>query len=199
VIINAIRPNTQCSKVPEGIALAGKADGDVGGPWMIARVIVTGIQSEGCSFLNGDGLSIERGYREILVQDAYFGWNSDAGADVKSPTARLERVTSEGNRRGFKFWADQRHGQLTCINNGQPGSGAPSCIQIQGARTITIDELIVRQDAIVVPILQAENTKGGKVDVTIGRCDLKVPAGTPLVSNPEVFALHLGPGCTTAR
>jgi hypothetical protein len=199
VTIAATRPNTDCSKVPEGIALAGKGATDVGGPWTISRVRITGIKTVGCSFLNGDGLAIERGYRDIVVTDAYFGFNSDAGADVKSPTARLDRVVSEGNRRNYKFWASQDHGTLTSIDPGQPGSGAPAHIQLQGNRAVTrtmhIARLIVRSTN-TTPIFQIEN---GAWDVTVDACDIAVPAGTKMLAGAQALVrasrLTLGIGC----
>lgn len=197
VTIAAARPETNCSKVPEGIALAGKGAGDTGGPWTISRIRVTGIRSAGCRFLNGDGLAIERGYHDITVTDAYLGGNSDAGADIKSPSARLDRVVSEGNRRNFKFWADQTHGTLTSIDPGQAGSGTPAHIQLQGDRTVTrtmhIAQLIARS-ATPVPIFVVEN---GPWDITVDRCQLAVPRGTPMLVGEAT--LHLGPGCTVPR
>ncbi|MEH3107145.1 MAG: hypothetical protein PGN09_07645 [Sphingomonas fennica] len=193
VLIEATRPETDCSKVPEGVALAGKAGGDTGGPWTIARVRVTGIRSVGCKFANGDGFSIERGWQNISLIDSYAADNSDAGFDIKSPTARLDRTIAERNRRSYKLWADQRHGHLTSIDPGQPGSGAAAHLQVHGSRTIRIEHLEARSST-TAPIVQVEGaSKAAPARVSIGSCSLKVPAGTKMAVGPVV--LDLGPGC----
>ncbi|TVV73593.1 hypothetical protein [Sphingomonas solaris] len=191
VKIVATRPNDNCKKVPEGVALAGKATGDTGGPWLIERVSVTGIRSVGCRFLNGDGFSVERGYRDGVIRLAYAADNSDAGFDIKSPTFQLDHTVAERNRRSYKLWADQSHGTLTSINPGQPGSGAASHIQVQGARRIRIERLIARSTT-TAPIFQIENAET-PADITVGACELTVPAGTKMLVGKAVLAL--GPGC----
>ncbi|MEH3106956.1 MAG: hypothetical protein PGN09_06600 [Sphingomonas fennica] len=192
VTVAATTPETRPGKVPEGIALAGKTGEDVGRNVTIRRVSIDGIRStEG--FQNGDGFSVERGWQDVSISDSYAGHNSDAGFDIKSPTARLDRVTAEGNRRNYKFWSDQTHGLLTSIDAGGPGRGAAAHIQLLGSpeapRTLKIERLVVRSTT-PAPIFLAGQ---GAWDVTIGSCDIRVPPGTPVTSG--AVTLHGGPGC----
>lgn len=193
VRIIATEPNTDCHKVPEGIALAGKGSGDTGGPWTITRIHIEGIRSIGCSFNNGDGIAVERGYHDGTISDAYSAFNSDAGYDIKSPTFSLDRVVSDHNRRNYKFWADQTHGTITSIEPGQPGSGAPAHVQLLGSpstiRTLHLAHLIARSSNLT-PVFVIEN---GPWIVTVDSCELHLPAGTPLLVGSAT--LHLGPGC----
>jgi len=196
VYVDAERPNTEIGKVPEGIALSGKAPTDTGSNTIIRRAYIRGIRSkfETNKFENGDAFAVERGYRNVVIEDSYGGWNSDAGFDIKSPTARLDRVISEGNRRNFKFWANQSHGTLTSIDPGQPGSGASAHIQLLGSagivQTMRIDRLVA-VSSNKTPVFVVE---GGKWIIEVASCDLKVPSGTPMLLGAG--DLKAGPGCS---
>lgn len=189
VIVESIKPNSDSSKVPAGIALAGKSPTDIGNNTLIKNVYIKGIRSsldEG-NFDNGDAVSVERGYRNVRIENTYGGWSSDAGFDIKSPTATLNNVISERNRRNFKFWSSQNHGRLVSINPGGEGSGAPAHIQLQGSkvelRHLHIKHLTIRSDN-KAPIFEVEN---GKWLITIDDCSIKVPDGTAgIVGNAEL-------------
>ena len=196
VYVDAERPNTETGKVPEGIALSGKTPTDTGNNTIIRRAYIKGIRSkfETNKFENGDAFAVERGYRNVVIEDSYGGWNSDAGFDIKSPTAHLDRVISEGNRRNFKFWANQSHGTLTSIDPGQPGSGASAHIQLLGSpglvQTMRIDRLVA-VSSNKTPVFVVE---GGKWIIEVASCDFKVPTGTPILLGAG--ELKVGPGCS---
>ncbi|SEN50999.1 hypothetical protein SAMN05192583_2927 [Sphingomonas gellani] len=189
VRIEATRPNTQSSKVPAGIGLAGKNANDNGGPWTISRFYIRGMQSTGDIF-NGDGIATEKGYHDVTITDGYSGWNRDAGYDIKSVRTTLNRVAAEGNRRNFKVWGDSDWGTITSIDPCQPGRGECAHVQVQGSTRLHIGRLIARSGN-ATPLFQ---TEGGIPTITVDACDLKLPVGTPLLKGKAV--LHLGPGCT---
>ncbi|SEN16765.1 hypothetical protein SAMN05192583_2117 [Sphingomonas gellani] len=188
VRIEATRPNTQSSKVPAGIGLAGKNAGDNGGPWTISRFYIRGMQSTGDIF-NGDGIATEKGYHDVTITDGYSGWNRDAGYDIKSVRTTLNRVAAEGNRRNFKVWVDSDWGTITSIDPCQPGRGECAHVQVQGSIRLHVARLIARSGN-ATPLFQ---TEGGIPTITVDACDLKLPPGTPMLKGKAV--LHLGSGC----
>ncbi|TVV75540.1 hypothetical protein [Sphingomonas solaris] len=195
------KPNTSPGDVPEGISLCCRGDADTGHA-VLRRVWVQGIRHEpkGGGFRNGDGLLVANHF-SADVTDSYFGWNSDAGVDLKPATVRVDRVILEGNRRGMKAWSSQSHGLVWFKDNGQPGSGAAADLQVQGdagkRNRVTFDTLVVeRTQGATYPVVQVEN---GQADVYATRClFIGVPKGTPLIvaaGKAKGSTFSGGPGC----
>lgn len=169
--------------LPEGIAIVRGTniaihDGRVAG-FRMARV-------EG-KYTNGDGIALEGGVRGVTISRVTAENNSDAGFDLKSLDTRLHDTVARSNGRNYRFWGT---GTATTIT-----SEAPRGAHVWLGRRADwrISRLVVRS-AAPHPIVQLE---GPDSVLVIDRCDLNVPAGTPLVVGKG--QVRLGPGCTTRR
>lgn len=143
-------------------------------------------------FTNGDGFAAEGGVDGLTVRNVRADGNSDAGFDLKSKNTYLDRVSASGNGRNYRFWRPIRAGSLTV------GEIQDAGIWVKGApepTLITIDRLIVRSGAPGRAIIRIE---GGRADIRIKSCDIKIPAGAVMVKDESGGSkLLLGPGCKT--
>jgi hypothetical protein len=134
-------------------------------------------------YANGDGIATEGGVDGATIEDVVSSDNSDGGFDLKGRVS-LDRVTSERNRRNFRFWHQATAGTITSIDP------RGSHVWVGKGAVVRIDRLVARSTTSA-PILTLD---GGTVE--IGSCDLQVPAGT-LMTRVESSGnqLKLGPGC----
>ena len=134
---------------------------------------------------NGDGLSSERQVDGLNSSNVTSDDNSDGGFDLKGSNITLTDLSATRNYRSYRFWGGVHAGTLTSIDprNAHVWAGT-------GANVV-IDKLIARSSTTAV-ILYVD----GAQSVTIGSCELSVPAGTKLTylaTNTTVITL--GPGC----
>ena len=134
---------------------------------------------------NGDGLSSERPVDGLNISNVTSDDNSDGGFDLKGSNITLTDLSATRNYRSYRFWGGVHAGTLTSIDPRKAhvwaGTGA----------NVVIDKLIARSSTTAV-ILYVD----GAQSVTIGSCELSVPAGTKLTylaTNTTVITL--GPGC----
>ena len=134
---------------------------------------------------NGDGLSSERPVDGLTIANVTSDDNSDGGFDLKGNNITLTDLSAARNYRSYRFWGAVHAGTLTSIDprNAHVWAGT-------GANVV-IDKLIARSSTTAV-ILYVD----GAQSLTIGSCELSVPAGTKLsYIATNTTAVTLGPGC----
>jgi hypothetical protein len=134
-------------------------------------------------YTNGDGIAAERKVHDLAIARVRAVDNSDAGFDLKSSATRLDALQAERNGRNYRFWGSVDAGTLTSVSPRKAHVWAG-----KGAR-VRIRHLVARS-AGRAPIVDIE----GAESVTIDRCSLQVPRGTPLVEGAS-SVVKLGRGC----
>lgn len=139
-------------------------------------------------YANGDGFSSEWHTHRLTFRQARAINNSDGGFDLKSKDTILDDTLAEGNALNYRLWGT---GTAKRIESRSPGKGH---VQLNANAKWHIGTLIARSGT-PKPILGLN----GNVTVVIDRCELHVPAGTPMIwRRPGLTAsVSLGPGCET--
>jgi hypothetical protein len=57
-------------------------------------------------YWNGDGFATERDVSDVQFIDTSASGNTDAGYDIKSSSTTLVGASASGNKRNYRFWAD---------------------------------------------------------------------------------------------
>ena len=73
---------------------------------VLRRVTMENTRDSLHEYWNGDGFATERDVRGITFEDTVSRGNTDAGYDLKSQSTTLDNAVAEGNKRNFRFWAD---------------------------------------------------------------------------------------------
>lgn len=167
--------------LPEGIALMS------GRNITIRDGRISGFRLRGTKgkYPNGDGIAAERAVSDLRIERVEANDNSDGGFDLKSRSTRLNALTARRNFRNYRFWGDVTAGTLMSVDPRDAhiwaGKGA----------VVRIDRLIARSRS-KAPLLRVEGAR----EVIIGRCELNLPKGTPLVVGAREGArIRLGAGC----
>jgi hypothetical protein len=169
--------------LPQGIAIVRGTnisihDGRVAG-FRMARV-------EG-KYTNGDGIALEGGVSNVTIARVIAENNSDGGFDLKSRDTRLQDTVARNNSRNYRFWGT---GTATTITS---ESARSAHVWLGRGANWRISRLVVRSTTLA-PIVRVEARDAVLV---IDRCDLDVPAGTPLIVGHGQVTLGLG--CATRR
>lgn len=127
-------------------------------------------------YRQGDGFSDEEQCHNISYIDTLAQQCTDGGYDLKSKNLTMVRARAVGNKRNFRFWANNR---LSHIISESPEWSHVSVHGGEGARTVRIDRLEVRADK-PSPIFQLD-AKGGTT-LSIGSYDIRTPPGTPVLT-----------------
>lgn len=169
--------------LPEGIAIMS------GRNITIRDGRISGFRLRGAKgrYPNGDGIAAERGVSSLRIERVEANDNSDAGFDLKSRSTRLNALTARRNYRNYRFWGDVTAGTLMSVDPRDAhvwaGKGA----------VVRIDRLIARSSG-KAPLLRVEGAR----EIVIGRCELNLPKGTPIVAGARGGArIRLGVGCRT--
>jgi hypothetical protein len=138
-------------------------------------------------YTNGDGIATERPVQGISITDVRSFNNSDGGFDLKSSRTRLDRLSAEANGRNYRFWRTVDAGTLT--------SASPRNAHIWLARGADVHIARFAASARTrAPLIRIE----GPASIVIDSCQLRLPAGTPLVAGPRSQTrVTLGRGCKT--
>jgi len=73
---------------------------------VLRRVTMSNTRDSLHEYWNGDGFATERGVSDVTFEDTTASGNTDAGYDLKSSGTTLVNAVAEGNKRNFRFWAD---------------------------------------------------------------------------------------------
>lgn len=84
-----------------GVALQDRASNVV-----LRRVTMAGSRDTKNKYWNGDGFATERLVADVLFEDTRAIGSTDGGYDLKSTRTTLVRAHAEGNKRNFRFWAN---------------------------------------------------------------------------------------------
>lgn len=181
--------------LPEGLIFeAGAHD------WTVRDVTLRGAQMVmgPKRYWNGDGVATERGTRGFRFIRVTADDNSDAGFDLKGEDTWLDQVSASGNARNYRFWTSVKAGTLTVGDTLlRGGTGGTAGIWVLGdpahPPTITIDRLVVRMTRPTSIFA----VKDGAAVIRVGRCDIRAPRGTQMVTSkvgkPDFRG---GPGCS---
>jgi hypothetical protein len=96
------------------ICLWGKGTDDVCRDWEISRFDLRNlIMKKGERYRNADGISVERGHDDGLIENGMIRNVSDAGIDCKGANCRITQVDITGARENLKLWdSSTRHGRI---------------------------------------------------------------------------------------
>ncbi|WP_394658099.1 hypothetical protein [uncultured Novosphingobium sp.] len=181
--------------------------GDKDAKTRITNVLVQNVICEGFQmtlapdrYWNGDGPTVEANVAGVRFDHVISRNNTDGCFDVK-PYFTATDIVAEGCKRNLRIWkgADIEHlTSITPIKRG--GSGVAQHVWIHGndkAPPVVHIGLLEVTSTNAAPIITIED--GGAI-VTIGRCKLDVPAGTPFrVGGSKNIKLTVGDGCVPPR
>jgi len=91
----------ESADIPMGVHLEGSVS-DV----VLRRVRMDNTSSRVDAYWNGDGFATERGVTRVRFEDTSASGHTDAGYDLKSTATTLVRTSASGNKRNYRFWAD---------------------------------------------------------------------------------------------
>ncbi len=96
------------------ICLWGKGAEDVCRDWEITRFDLRNlVMKKGRRYRNADGISVERGHDDGLIENGVIRNVSDAGIDCKGANCRITQVDIAGARESLKLWdSSTRHGRI---------------------------------------------------------------------------------------
>lgn len=96
------------------ICLWGKGADDVCRDWEITRFDLRNlVMKKGKRYRNADGISVERGHDDGLIEHGVIQNVSDAGIDCKGANCRINQVDICGARENLKLWdSSTRHGRI---------------------------------------------------------------------------------------
>lgn len=96
------------------ICLWGKGDDDVCKDWEITRFdFANVVMKQGKRYRNADGISVERGHDDGLIEHGVIRNVSDAGIDCKGANCRINQVDIADARESLKLWdSSTRHGRI---------------------------------------------------------------------------------------
>ena len=115
------------------ICLWGKGDDDICTDWQITRFDFANlVMKSGKRYRNADGISVERGHDDGLIEHGVIRNVSDAGIDCKGANCRINQVDIAEARESLKLWdSSSRHGRIVSrsprfahiivAGSGQPG------------------------------------------------------------------------------
>lgn len=100
------------------ICLWGKGEDDICRDWEITRFDFANIvMTKGKRYRNADGISVERGHDDGLIEHGVIRNVSDAGIDCKGANCRINQIEIEGARQSLKLWdSSSRHGRIVSIS-----------------------------------------------------------------------------------
>jgi hypothetical protein len=138
-------------------------------------------------YTNGDGVATERPVDGLTINRVRASDNSDGGFDLKSSRTSLDRLTAERNGRNYRFWRTVRAGTLTSADPRNAHVWLARGAEVRIAR-------LAASSRGRAPLVRIE----GPASITIDRCDLRLPPGTPLVAGDRRGSrISLGAGCRT--
>jgi len=96
------------------ICLWGKGEDDVCTDWQITRFdFANVVMKQGKRYRNADGISVERGHDDGLIEHGMIRNVSDAGIDCKGANCRINQVEIAEARESLKLWdSSMRHGRI---------------------------------------------------------------------------------------
>lgn len=171
-------PNTSPGDIPVAIGLFDNVHNV-----RIERGVIENVLtrlSEEKRYWNADGISLERGVRDVVLRDLVIRNCTDGGIDSKASNVLIDRVSVEGCTRNLRLWEDTRIGSFESINPSKHGgTGGTTHIGLyQGVSHVTIGKLIVRSDK-PVPLFLMESD--APATVVIESHDIRTPRGTPII------------------
>lgn len=175
-------PATSASEIDAAIRLGGSKGGVATRNILIDQVIGSGFQTLVTKgYINGDGVTANRGVVGLTILNSRFDDNADAALDLKSIDTRLDNVAGARNKRTFRFWLDVVAGLLI--------SEDPRWAHVWAGKTakVTIRKLVAIGGGTLI------DTEEGAV-VEVLSCDLTRYTGGLLVKGKGRVAL--GAGCS---
>lgn len=176
--LSLVAPNRARGDIPVGIGLYDQVHNV-----FIERGAIDNVLTELADqkkYWNADGISLERGVRDVVLRDLRIRNCTDGGIDTKGVNVFIDRVRVEGCGRNLRLWEDTRIGSFESVDPVKRGGiGITAHISLyQGAETVRIGHLVVRSRTRT-PIFTMESD--APATVVVDSQSLQVPKGTPLV------------------
>lgn len=181
-------PNHARGDIPVGIGMVDQVHNVVIERGLIENVL-TELRDQK-KYWNADGISMERGVRDVVVRDVVIRNCSDGGIDSKATNVLIDRVRVEGCTRSLRLWEDATIGTFESVNPFKHGGtgGAAHIGLYNGVSDVSIKKLVIRSDK-QTPIFLMEGN--APATVVVDSYDIKTPRGTPLVGGTHADLLKI--------
>lgn len=155
----------------------GKNAGDGCADWSISRFDFRNcLMGAGSEYQNADGISLERGWINGLIENGYIENCSDAGIDLKGAGCTINQVHIKGCRQNLKLWSSGDHGRIVTEDPGVAHFIVKPFAGSDPGEAIVIDRLEVLGDPDK-PLFRYEDNSGGAGHVKIVVTELVAPEG----------------------
>lgn len=179
-------PNRARGDIPVGIGIVDQVHNVVIERGLIENVLTE--LSDQKKYWNADGISMERGVRDVVVRDVVIRNCSDGGIDSKATNVFIDRVRVEGCTRNLRLWEDAKIGTFESVNPYKHGGigGAAHIGLYNGVSAVSIKKLIIRSNKQTPVFLMEGNAPA---TVVVDSYDIKTPRGTPLIggTHPDLL------------